>query len=166
MENFAFLDGQNIYLSTTMHKMCPWEIDLYKLRIYLRDKYNVSQAFYYLGYVDNNNDDLYTEIQKAGFILKFKEHNPAMRTKKKGNVDTDIVFDIMKLMYEAKNDFEKTVLVSGDGDYKKMVDFLIKENKFEKILFPGNNKSSLYKEIGDNYSAHLSLPETKRKISK
>ena len=132
----------------------------------MRDKYNVSQAFYYLGYVDNNNDDLYTEIQKAGFILKFKEHNPAMRTKKKGNVDTDIVFDIMKLMYEAKNDFEKTILVSGDGDYKKIVDFLIKENKFEKILFPGNNKSSLYKEIGDNYSAHLSLPETRRKISK
>lgn len=166
MENSAFLDGQNIYLSTTMHKICPWEIDLNKLRIYLKDKYNVSQAFYYLGYVDDNNDDLYIEIQKAGFILKFKEHNPAMRSRKKGNIDTDLVFDIMRSMYENKDGFEKIVLVSGDGDYKKLVDFLIKEDKFEKILFPGGNRSSLYKEIGDKYSAYLSLPETKIKIIK
>ena len=37
-----------------------------------------------------------------------------------------------------------------------MVDYLIKKNRFEKILFP--NKifySSLYKDITDTYFAHL-----------
>jgi uncharacterized LabA/DUF88 family protein len=54
-----------------------------------------------------------------------------MLGKKKGNVDTDIVFEIMKKIYR-KNDFNKIVLVSSDGDYKLLVDFLIEENKFKK----------------------------------
>ena len=67
--------------------------------------------------------------------------------KKKGNVDSDIIFDIMKRIYK-KESFDKIVLVSGDGDYKMLVYFLTEEDKFEKILFP-NKKfvSSLYKKI-------------------
>ena len=38
---------------------------------------------------------------------------------KKGNVDTDIVFEMMKRLVEPAED-EKLILVSGDGDYKKL----------------------------------------------
>ena len=52
--------------------------------------------------------------------------------------------------------FNKIVLVSGDGDYKKLVDYLIEKNKFEEILFPNKIfNSSLYKDITHTYSAHL-----------
>ena len=54
--------------------------------------------------------------------------------KKKGNVDSDIIFDIMKRMCK-KESFNKIVLVSGDGDYKMLVDFLIEEGKFKKSYF-------------------------------
>ena len=48
-----------------------------------------------------------------------------------------------------QGDFDKIVLVSGDGDYKMIIDFLIEENHFEKILFPNRKYwSSLYKQIG------------------
>ena len=57
----------------------------------------------------------------------------------------------MKKLYK-KEDFEKLVLVSGDGDYKLLVDFLIKENRLEKVLFPNKRfASSLYKKLGSQY---------------
>ena len=125
-----------------------WKIDYSKFRIYLKDKYHVSEAYYFLGYVSETQQDLYNNLQKAGFIVSFKEHNPAMLAQKKGNVDTDIVFEIMKNLIDNK-DFNKIVLVSGDGDYKKIVDYLIKKDKFEKIMFPNKKfASSLYKDLG------------------
>jgi phage anti-repressor protein len=93
--NLAFVDGQNLYMGTNSDKP-SWHIDLRKFRIYLRDKYKVSEAFYFLGFVNDNNEELYDEIQGAGFILKFREHNSVMQGKKKGNVDSDIIFSVMK----------------------------------------------------------------------
>jgi uncharacterized LabA/DUF88 family protein len=165
MKNLAFIDGQNLYMGT---KTCdqPWKVDLTKFKIYLERKYNVSEVYYFLGYVQDENEELYDEIQKSGLILKFKEHNSAMLGKKKGNVDSDIIFNIMKKLCK-KEDFDKIVLVSGDGDYKMLVDFLIEEDKFEKILFPNKKyASSLYKKLGRKYFAHLEDQDIKRKISK
>lgn len=152
--NIALIDGQNLYLGTTEAEK-KWTVDLMKFRIYLKKKYQVEKAYYFLGYVNNNFQNLYDKIQEAGFILKFREHNTVMLGKKKGNVDTDIVFDIMKKLYK-KDNFDKIILVSGDGDYKKLVDFLIEENRFKKILFPNKKfASSLYKNITRVYFDYL-----------
>lgn len=52
--------------------------------------------------------------------------------------------------------FEKIVLVSGDGDYKKLVQYLISKKKFKKILFPNRKfASSLYKELGSEFFDNL-----------
>lgn len=143
----------------------PWKVDLYKFRVYLEKKYDVSEAYYFLGYVQDVNQELYAEIQKAGFILVFRQHNTAMIGKKKGNVDSDIIFNIMKRLYK-NPDFDKIVLVSGDGDYKILVDFLIEEKRFKKSLFPNKKfASSLYKSMGSEYFDHLEIPDTKKKIS-
>lgn len=164
MRNIAYIDGQNLHMGT---KSCDpsWKIDLSKFKVYLENKYNVDEIYYFLGYVQNENEDLYEQIQKSGFLLKFREHNSAMLGKKKGNVDSDIIFDVMKRVYR-KEDFDKIILVSGDGDYKMLVDFLIEENKFEKILFPNRKyASSLYKKLGRKYFAHLEDKDIKKKIS-
>lgn len=163
-KNLAFIDGQNLHLGTTLSDR-PWKVKLSKFKIYLEKKYDVKEAYYFLGYVQDINQEIYSEIQKAGFILVFKQHNPAMLGKKKGNVDTDIVFEIMKKLYR-KDNFAKIVLVSGDGDYKLLVDFLIEENKFKKILFPNKKfASSLYKSLGGEYFDHLESKDVKEKIS-
>lgn len=55
--------------------------------------------------------------------------------------------------------------MSGDGDYRPMIDFLVGENRLEKILFPdGKRASSLYKSLGAPYFAALDNPDTRRKI--
>jgi uncharacterized LabA/DUF88 family protein len=162
--NLAFIDGQNLHMGTTLSDN-SWRISLFKFKIYLEKKYKVNEAYYFLGYVQDINQEIYSEIQKAGFILVFKQHNSVMLGKKKGNVDTDIVFEIMKKVYKRK-DFDKIILVSGDGDYKLLVDFLIEENKFKKILFPNRKyRSSLYKKLSNNYFAYLDDKDIKDKIS-
>jgi uncharacterized LabA/DUF88 family protein len=143
-----------------------WRVDLARFRTYLEQKYNVRRAYYYLGYIQEgaNFENLYESIQTAGFILVFREHNSAMLGKKKGNVDSDIIFSAMKRLYE-KDVFGKIVLVSGDGDYKSLVDFLVQEDRFEKILFPNRKfRSSLYKSLSSTYFAYLDDEDIKRKI--
>ncbi len=167
MRNIAYIDGQNLHLGTTTRDPV-WKVDLARLRVYLEKKYHVDRAYYYLGYVqdDDQYQRLYEEVQTAGFVLVFREHNSAMKGTKKGNVDADIIFSIMKRIYR-KEQFEKVVLVSGDGDYKQLVDFLIEETKFEKILFPKQRyASSLYKQITRKYFDDLSKPELRQKIEK
>lgn len=150
-------------MGTTKSEPC-WHIDLARFRIYLEKKYKVIKAYYYLGYLMDENQDLYEQLQTAGFIVVFREHNSKMVGKKKGNVDSDIIFSIMKRIYQ-KDDFDKIVLVSGDGDYKTLVDFLIEEKRLEKVLFPNRKfASSLYKSIGGNYFDYLENPGIKAKI--
>ena len=161
MGNQAFIDGQNLHLGT---KSKGWAVDHAKFRIYLADKYNVTEAYYFLGFVSEEEQYLYERLQKAGFILLFREHSSALKGKKKGNVDCDIIFTVMRKLADGE-DFGKIILVSGDGDYKTLVDYLVKKDKFEKILFPNKEfASSLYKKLGGEYFDYLENPHIKAKI--
>jgi uncharacterized LabA/DUF88 family protein len=123
--NIAFIDAQNLYLGTR-NSSVPWNIDCFKFRKYLKEKYGVEEAYYFLGNPMDDMEEVYDVYQKAGFIIKFREHSNALKSKKKGNVDTDIVFSIMKSIVK-RQDFKRIVLVSGDGDYFKLIKFLIEE---------------------------------------
>ncbi len=158
--NIAYIDGQNLHLGVSAQKR---QIDFEKLRVYLRDKFGVKEAYYYLWFVIEEQRELYLKLQKAGFIVMFREYTAALKWKKKGNVDSDIIFDILTRMYE-KKDFKKIILVSGDWDYSKLVMHLIRHNILWKILFPNNKYSSLYKPIKDKYWMILSAPEIQKKI--
>lgn len=161
-QNIAFIDGQNLHLGT---KEDGWKVDLMRFRTYLRDKYRVAEAYYFLGYVSDEQNDLYNNLQRSGFIVVFKEHHQSSVGKKKGNVDSDIIFEIMRTLLDNEL-FAKIVLVSGDGDYKKVVDYLIKKDRFEKILFPNKKfASSLYKKLTSRYFDHLSRDGVRNKIS-
>jgi uncharacterized LabA/DUF88 family protein len=178
---FAFVDGQNLHFGTTKCNNCAdkksielrsmkvgdcscgtaWAVDLAKFRVYLSENYHVTEAYYFLGYLQEANDELYKEIQKAGFIVVFKEHNKAAKSGKKGNVDTDIVFEMMRSLLEEGDTFSKIMLVSGDGDYKKVVDYLVKKGRFAKVLFPNKKFASfLYKELGSEYYDYLENVKT------
>lgn len=160
--NIAFVDGQNLHLGTGEE---GWRVDHTKLRTYLRDKYKVTEAYYFLGFVSEKEQDLYDNLQKAGFILSFREHSSALRGKKKGNVDCDIVFGIMKKLVD-NEPFDKAFIISGDGDYKKLVDYLIKKGKFGKMLFPNKEfASSLYHSLGREYFDYLGENGVKAKIA-
>lgn len=129
------------------------------------DKYGVAEAYYFLGFLSEDEQDLYDKLQKAGFILSFREHSSVLKGKKKGNVDSDIIFAVMKKLVE-NEPFDNVFIVSGDGDYKKLVDFLIKKNRFGKMLFPNSEfASSLYNGLGGEFFDYLEAPDVKAKIA-
>ncbi len=59
----------------------------------------------------------------------------------------------------------KIVLISGDGDYKKLVNYLIEKGVFLKIFFPCQKfVSSLYKSLGNKFTVALDRPDIKKLI--
>ena len=160
--NIAFIDGRNLYRST---KEAGWSVNHARVRIYLADKYKISEAYYFLGFTLSDFQDLYEKLQKSGFILKFKEHPYTLKGEKKGNVDCEIIFSVMKKLLD--NEIHgKVFIVSGDGDYKKLIDLLIERKVFGKILFPNYKAaSSLYKKLGSEFFDNLDKESIKRKIA-
>jgi hypothetical protein len=49
-KNYAFIDGQNLHMGTTSVRD-PWKINFKKFRIFLKDKYHIEIAYYFLGFV-------------------------------------------------------------------------------------------------------------------
>lgn len=157
--NYAFIDSQNLNLSILS---LGWRINFSRFKIYLKDKYGVNKAFLFIGYVPGN-ENLYTELQQAGYILIFK---PTLIYKKngkgfiKGNVDAELV---MHALIEIPN-YNKAVIVTGDGDFHCLVEYLVKENKLEKLIIPNKNKySALLRKFIKNIDF---LNQLKNKLSK
>ena len=144
--------GRTLHLGLTDS---DWKADYKKFRHFLTQKFSVTEAYYFLGYIMEENTNLYYALQKSGFIVSFREHSQAMAGKKKGNVDVEIVFEMMRNLVDNPENFNKIVLVSGDGDYKKCIDYLIKKDKFLRILFPNNKYSSLYDKIDNKYKMRI-----------
>lgn len=159
-KNFAFIDWQNLHLGL---KSEGWFVDLKRFRVWLKDKFQVQEAYYFLWFISEEEQELYHSLQKAWFIVSFKEHTETLKWKKKWNVDVDIVFEMMRSIIENEA-FNKIVLVSGDGDYIKVVKYLIAKWRFKKILFPNKKYSSLYRPIQYTYGIYLGIREIKKKI--
>jgi uncharacterized LabA/DUF88 family protein len=63
----------------------------------------------------------------------------------KGNVDAELVLHAMIEW----NNYDKALIVSGDGDFHCLVEHLLKNNKLLGVLVPNQNKfSSLLRKFG------------------
>ncbi len=165
MRNIAYIDNQNLYMATK-HAEDPWMIDMQRFRVYLEQKYGVVEAYLFMGSFDESMKDMYELFQRFGYILVWRSHGLAMKGAKKGNVDTDVVFQMMRDSYE-RDDIDRIVLVSGDGDYWRTVDHLCKKEKLERVLLPSRrNASSLYKMLPEARKAYLDNEHVKRKIGR
>lgn len=89
--NYAFIDSQNVNLAIRNQE---WRLDFAKFRTYLRDKYSIRQAFLFIGYVAENQT-LYTNLQKDGFIIVLKPTLQLPDGTVKGNVDAELVLHTM-----------------------------------------------------------------------
>ena len=117
-------------------------MDFRRFRIYLKEKYGIAKAFIFIGYVPQNQA-LYTNLQKDGYILVFK---PTLNLPGgiKGNVDAELV---LHTMIEYPN-YDKALIITGDGDFYCLVDYLLKKDKLLKLLAPNLYAySSLYRKL-------------------
>ena len=141
--NYAFIDSQNLNLSI---RHIGWILDFKRFRIYLEDKYSIAKAFIFIGYVPTNQS-LYTSLQKDGYILIFKPTLQLPNGKVKGNIDAELV---LHAMIEYPN-YDKALIVTGDGDFYCLVEYLKKQNKLLRLMVPNQKKySSLLRKFMDD----------------
>jgi uncharacterized LabA/DUF88 family protein len=139
---YAFIDSQNLNLGI---RSCGWVLDFKKFRLYLKNKYNVSKAFLFIGYI-SGNESLYANLQRYGYILIFKptlEIKNGKKVKVKGNVDAELVLHAVV----EKDNYDRAVIVSGDGDFFCLIEYLEKIEKLEALLVPNRKYSTLLRRF-------------------
>ena len=140
-----------------------WNLDFRKFFVYLKDKYKVSKAFLFIGKKDSNTK-LYSYLEKSGFKLIYKpavsyyDENNVEQIK--GNVDAELVLHAM-IEYPS---YDKAIIVSGDGDYFCLIEYLEKQGKLKHVAIPNKFRySKLFKKFR-KYFFYVS--EQKNKLEK
>lgn len=139
--NYAFIDSQNVNLAI---RELGWKLDFARFRVYLRDKFGVEKAYIFIGFMPSNQD-LYNYLQDAGFHCVFRPTLTYKDGTTKGNCDAEL---ILQAMIDYDN-YDKAVVVTGDGDFYCLINHLIKNDKLKALLVPNRHK----------YSALLKLKE-------
>lgn len=167
---YAFIDSQNLNQSI---QRLGWKMDWRKFRQFLNDKYGVTHAYMFIGYVPEF-EAMYEQLHESGYLIVLKPTydmtRPRPEEKKaelnaegkkvedeekkptKGNIDADLVLWAMK---ELPN-YSQAVIVSGDGDFYSLVEYLDERKKLAKILAPSMYYSGLYNRY-DNYIERIDL---------
>lgn len=148
---YAFIDSQNLNLgaSKDIYKgkkkiYTGWKLDFKKFRQYLFDKFRVTKAFLFIGYI-KQNEPMYKSLRSYDYELIFKPTVKDGQGKPKGNVDAELVLHAAAIEYP---NYDKAVIVSGDGDFHCLHEFLDKERKLLSIIIPNaKTESSLLKRF-------------------
>lgn len=151
-KTYAFIDSQNLNLGTSkdirkkgklIYK--GWKLDFKKFRKYLSDKFRIKKAFLFIGYV-KQNERMYRRLKSYGYELIFKPTVKDTRgDQKEGNVDAELVLYSAAIEYP---NYEKAIIVSGDGDFFCLYDFLEKNKKLFRLIIPNKlSESSLLKKF-------------------
>ena len=134
INNYAFIDSQNLNLSI---RGLGWILDFARFRVYLKEKYAVDKAFIFIGFVESNKK-LYDFLSRVGYICVFKPTLEYKDGHTKGNCDAELVLQTMIDF----NDFDKAVIVTGDGDFYCLAKYLISKDKLKAVLIPNKHKFS------------------------
>ncbi|MCA9343485.1 NYN domain-containing protein [Candidatus Saccharibacteria bacterium] len=142
---YAFIDSQNLNLGI---QRAGWKMDWRKFRQFLENKYGVTKAYMFIGYV-SENEDMYNQLHEAGYLIVLKptvESSASSDDKQakpmiKGNIDAELVLYAMKEM----PNYAKAIIVSGDGDFYCLAEYLESKSRLKHIMTPNWKYSSLLK---------------------
>ena len=131
-----YIDGNNLYRSA---KELGFEINYKKFRGWLRQKYNPSVVYLFIGFVPERVK-FYEYLQSCGYVLVFKQ-TVSVGEKIKGNCDAELVLKSVSDFYTKS--FDSCILITGDGDFGCLVEFLKENKSITGILAPDREKCSI-----------------------
>lgn len=161
---YAFIDSQNLNLGTNkdirkgrkiIYK--GWKLDFKKFRRYLTDKFRVQKAFLCIGYI-KQNENLYRRLKSYGYDLVFKPTVKDSFGKVKGKVDAELVLHAVKIQYD---NYDKAVIVSGDGDFYCLHEFLVKNKKLLGVIIPNDKSESSLLKPFQKYKTFIIFEKSK-----
>jgi uncharacterized LabA/DUF88 family protein len=141
-KTYAFIDSQNLNLGV---KSSGWTLDFAKFRLYLKNKYSVEKAYLFIGQMAGQ-ESLYDRLQGMGYHLIFKpttEYKVDGKIVVKGNVDAELVLYAAAKVIDQYN---KAIIVSGDGDFYCLVEYLKERNKLLHVMVPNDKYSKLLRK--------------------
>lgn len=104
------------------------------------------------------NQKLYRYLKSCGYELVYKPTTKNREGKPKGNVDAELVLQAAAIQY---SNYDKAVIVSGDGDFYCLHEFLEKNDKLLKIIIPNSkSESSLLKKF-QRYKTFIEFEKTR-----
>ena len=130
-----YIDGNNLYRGA---KALGFEIDYKKFRGWLRQKYNPQNIYLFIGLVPDRTK-FYEHLQECGFILIFKQ-TVSVGGVIKGNCDAELVLKTVSDFYTKS--FDTCILITGDGDFGCLAEFLKENNAIRCIVSPDKKKCS------------------------
>jgi len=164
---YAFIDSQNLNLGTSKNiykkgKLIykGWRLDFKKFRKYLKNKFRIGKAFLFIGYIPQNKS-LYRNLKRYGYELIYKPTVKDNYGKPKGNVDAELVLHAAAIEYKK---YHKAVIVTGDGDYRCLYDFLISKKKLLRIIIPNEKSESSLLRPFQKYKTFLSFERNKLEL--
>jgi uncharacterized LabA/DUF88 family protein len=131
-----YIDGNNLYRSA---KELGFDIDYKKFRGWLRQKFNPNKVYLFIGLVPERVK-FYEHLQSCGYILVFKQ-TVSVGEKIKGNCDAELVLKTTSDFYEKESD--SSILITGDGDFGCLVEFLKDKKSITEVLAPDEEKCSI-----------------------
>ncbi len=159
------------------HKVCFYAgifTDEFKYRNHSEADFPIEQLIEFLKKrIEKDADkDLRKCYIQAKFLLKLKELGYQLKLKPiktiktkggrkmKANCDLEICFDVMREFRQ----FDRLVLISGDGDFEILLKYCLEKQKSIIILSnPKNTAIKIKKEFKDNYR---SIQEIKQRIER
>lgn len=164
---YAFIDSQNLNLGTSkdiykgkkrIYK--GWKVDYKKFRRYLSDKFRVKKAFLFIGHI-KQNEKLYRRLQSYGYALIFKPTVKDNQGRPKGNVDAELVLHAAAVEFDK---YDKAVIVSGDGDFYCLHEFLEKHKKLAYIIIPNDKSESSLLRPFQKYKVFIIFEKAKLEL--
>lgn len=129
-----YIDGNNLYRAA---KDLGYKIDYKKFKGWIRQKYKLESIYLFMGFVESRIN-FYEYLKQSGFILIFKQ-TISIQGLVKGNCDAELVLKVVSDFYT--DDYDMRMIVTGDGDFGCVIEFLQKNKALGGIL-----ASNRYKE--------------------
>ena len=139
---YVFIDATNIIYGTSYY---GWKMDFEKLFKYLTNRYEAKAVYYYAG-VDSKNVkqlNFYKKLTDFGYKLRLVPVKIFSDGHKKADVDSRMTFEIIKL----DKKFDKAIIMTGDGDYYWVLEYLIKTKKMVKLISHNRNTARELKKL-------------------
>jgi len=122
-KTYGFVDASNIIYGA---KAESWFIDQKKLFDYIKRKFKTRKIFFYFGKDEKNNKQtkFLKKLESFGYTLRVKQIKRYGK-RQKANCDVDLTMDMLLL----KDNYERAVVLTGDGDFFPLFEYLKKQGK-------------------------------------
>ena len=142
----VLIDVQNLYHSAK---------NLYSARVNFREvlktsiaKRNLIRAFAYVVKTKTGEEKPFFEaLTSLGIETRVKDLQEFYGGQKKADWDVGLVIDAIRL----SSSVDTIVIVSGDGDFISLVEYLKNQGKRVEVIAFGRSSSSQLKEIADEF---------------